>query len=403
MFVEVGLFLLGVINNLPYVMVNSAARNIVESFGEENMIGLVFGANVLLSFVVKSINAFFLLNVPYKIRYIVTGCLMLLGLFGVAFAMEFGLAIVCIAIVGASEAFGGNVTLGYLTWFPSPMVNAWSCGTGIAGVLGSSIFVILGCAIGHHGSGKTKEIYKLTKVAFLLISPLVLVYWLAYFAVVKRPTQLSETSECIPKELSVIKEEDELYNTNSADESKPILNKPVSQADESTKRKFLRCLHRILWLGTNLCLVYTFAYVAQGCAAKVRPKRGYNAGCPELYESLQLCYQAGVFLSRSSAQIVRIRQVQLLTLVQFLNVLLWIVDVHYKFLPVACLPVLMVIVGLLGGASYVNTFYTVLHDQEFPHDDKEMCVNIAGIFIDIGIVAGAGLETILFTTILKHD
>ena len=41
----------------------------------------------------------------------------------------------------------------------------------------------------------------------------------------------------------------------------------------------------------QLCAVYLFEYIAQGCAAKVRPKKEYNIGCPELYASLSLCYQ----------------------------------------------------------------------------------------------------------------
>jgi len=44
----------------------------------------------------------------------------------------------------------------------------------------------------------------------------------------------------------------------------------------------------------QLCAVYLFEYVAQGCAAKVRPKIEYNIGCPELYAGLSLCYQVTI-------------------------------------------------------------------------------------------------------------
>ncbi|KAK3756838.1 hypothetical protein RRG08_048884 [Elysia crispata] len=405
----VGLFLMGAINNLPYVIVNSAASNIAESFDEKNLVGVVFGANVALSVVVKSLNAFVLLNVSYKIRYIANGCLMLIGLFGVAYALNFGFAIACIAIVGASAAFGENVTLGYLSWFPSLMVNAWSSGTGMAGVLGSTIYIIFGCTVGH-GSGKTKQLHNLTKTAFLLTSPVVLVYWLAYFVVVKRPerpqaARVQDPPEQLhrPGDPSVMEDEDGLYAINIVDDAAPLIDKAATRTEESMGRRILRCLRLILWLGINLCLVYIFEYVARGCAAKVRPTREYNVGCPELYAALQLCYQAGVFVSRSSVQMFRIRRVEILTVFQLVNMILWIVDVHYKFLPVACLPALMIFVGLLGGASYVNIFYSLIHDEEFAQEDRELCVNLVGLFINLGIVAGTGLETVLFTTILKHD
>lgn len=92
----IGLFLLGSINNLPYVIVTSAAKTIADSFGKKNDVGLVFGANVALSVIVKAINGLFLLKVPYWIRYVVNAMLMIIGLIGVAFAFDFWFALVCI-------------------------------------------------------------------------------------------------------------------------------------------------------------------------------------------------------------------------------------------------------------------------------------------------------------------
>jgi hypothetical protein len=42
---------------------------------------------------------------------------------------------------------------------------------------------------------------------------------------------------------------------------------------------------------------------------------------------------------------------------------------------------LMVYVGLLGGASYVNIFYLLLHDPKITQRDKELAVNITGASI----------------------
>ena len=57
---------------------------------------------------------------------------------------------------------------------------------------------------------------------------------------------------------------------------------------------------------------------------------------------------------------------------------------QYKFMPVAILPSLMVFVGLLGGASYVNIFYLLLHDDQYPEKDRELCINITALFITFG-------------------
>ena len=47
-----------------------------------------------------------------------------------------------------------SVALGYLRLFPSKLVNAWSSGTGMAGVLGSVIYIIFGCVVGAGGENQ---------------------------------------------------------------------------------------------------------------------------------------------------------------------------------------------------------------------------------------------------------
>lgn len=57
---------------------------------------------------------------------------------------------------------------------------------------------------------------------------------------------------------------------------------------------------------------------------------------------------------------------------------------QYKFIPVYLLPALMIYVGLLGGASYVNIFYLLLHEEKYPEEDREFCINITSLFITGG-------------------
>jgi hypothetical protein len=44
----------------------------------------------------------------------------------------------------------------------------------------------------------------------------------------------------------------------------------------------------------------------------------------------------------------------------------------------------MIYVGLLGGASYVNIFYILLNNSKYPEKDRELCINIAALFITVG-------------------
>ncbi|XP_063400661.1 battenin-like [Mytilus trossulus] len=393
----IGFFLLGSINNLPYVIVTSAANTIADSFDQRNNVGVVFFANVALSVIVKSVNGFLLLKVSYGLRIVANAILMLIGLFGVAFAFDFWFAIVCIVFVGASAAFGENVALGYLRLFPSKFVNAWSSGTGMAGVLGSTIYIIFGCAVGA-GGDNTAKLKNLTKYAFLLTSPVVVVYLIAYFWIIKIPPE----SENLTKDDSDIQKEKQRL-LDSEDGELDEISESVEPVEESALKRILRCFKLVMWVSLNLAAVYMFEYVAQGSAAKVRPKSEYNKGCPELYASLSLCYQAGVFVSRSSVQLFKIKRIEVLSVLQLINMIVWLTDVHTKFIPVYLLPAYMIYVGLLGGASYVNIFYLLLNDDKYPTNDRELCINIAALFITVGIVSGTAVETLLFQTALKND
>lgn len=409
----IGLFILGSINNLPYVIVVSAAKTIADSFDERNQVGLVVGANVALSVVVKFGNTFFCLKTKYWIRYVLNAVIMLIGLFGVAYAFSFWFALVCIVFVGASAAFGENVALGYLRLFPSTLVNAWSSGTGMAGVLGAGIYIIFGCVVGAGGEN-TEKLKSLTKYAFLLTTPFVVLYMISYFFIIKPPRSEDEVEDVPPQSGNV---QDSGEEGETGEDRRPLMHDAVSgdeqvfeapaerlkTYEEPMCRKIFRCFKITSWLSFNLCAVYLFEYIVQGCAAKVRPKSEYNIGCPELYAALSLCYQAGVFVSRSSVQLLRIQRVEVLTILQGINMFIWLFDVHYKFMPTSILPAVMIYVGLLGGASYVNIFYRLLHDDIYPDKDRELCINIVAIFITLGIVLGTVSETILFNTVLKTD
>eukprot|EP00051_Salpingoeca_urceolata_P005872 m.78288 g.78288 ORF g.78288 m.78288 type:complete len:201 (+) comp14578_c0_seq4:219-821(+) len=130
----IAFFLLGTVNNLTFVIINSAAKTIVRDYHKESLIGLIPWASVALSFVARGANTLLLDRATYAQRIIANAVLMVVGLLGVAFANSFWLSLVAILISGASSSFGESCTLGYLRLYPSTLVNAWSSGTGMAGV-----------------------------------------------------------------------------------------------------------------------------------------------------------------------------------------------------------------------------------------------------------------------------
>ena len=143
----IGFFILGTINNLSYVIVNSSALVLAASFGKANLVAVIPWANVGFNFLIKGINTFFLVNVSFHWRFTVNGLLMILGLLGISFAPNFYMVIACILIIGLTAGFGESISLEYLQKFESRLVNAWGSGTGFAGVLGASLYILFTCIV----------------------------------------------------------------------------------------------------------------------------------------------------------------------------------------------------------------------------------------------------------------
>ena len=54
---------------------------------------------------------------------------------------------------------------------------------------------------------------------------------------------------------------------------------------------------------------------------------------------------------------------------------------------------------LYVGASYVNIFYMIRSDGRYPTADRELCTNIAAMWITLGILVGALFQLGFFETI----
>jgi hypothetical protein len=68
----------------------------------------------------------------------------------------------------------------------------------------------------------------------------------------------------------------------------------------------------------------------------------------------------GVFLSRSSVNIIAIRHVWIFAILQLLNFAFFFCEAVFQFLPSFWLMIFLVLFeGLLGGATYVNAFYHI--------------------------------------------
>jgi len=58
-------------------------------------------------------------------------------------------------------------------------------------------------------------------------------------------------------------------------------------------------------------------------------------------------------------------------------------------MPMGGLIPIMLWVGFMGGAAYVNVMYLVVNSDKLPKKKKELAVNIVSIFNDIGVLTAS--------------
>jgi hypothetical protein len=160
-------FILGLVNNMGYVVVNSAAKSLADGFGKSNLIGAVVWSNVAFGIGVRFLNAFVLLHTRVSARVMVACGLLVLGCSGLALGTQvsFWMCLVAVVSVGCFSSLGESVLLGYLRSFDPRLMGAWSSGTGMAGIGGTLSYLLFKSVVGLDNM-----------VIFLIQAPFVIVY-----------------------------------------------------------------------------------------------------------------------------------------------------------------------------------------------------------------------------------
>jgi len=99
---------------------------------------------------------------------------------------------------------------------------------------------------------------------------------------------------------------------------------------------------------------------------------------------------------------VKIKRIEIITILQGLNVVLWLWIAKFKLVNAYIQFALMVYVGLLGGASYVNVYYLILNDRVMNKKDRELAVNMTAIGVTLGITLASVCILGLNFTFLKN-
>lgn len=366
-FIAFGLF--GLINNILYVVILSAAVDLV---GSSTPKALVLLTDIIPAFLVKLIAPFVFEWIPYTTRLWMLVGLSVGGMLIIALSGETDVSTKIFGILFASLSSGiGEVTFLQLTHFydEKQAIGGFSTGTGGAGLLGSFVFLLL------------TNILRLEVWVSLLM-----------FAIV--PFGLAVTYFVVLPKL-------QSYSRLPGDPDGSVQNCSFRPQNENRTRNLQghvsATLAKIRPLVTPymvpLFTVYVSEYVInQGIA----PTLTFDLGeLPawlfksnrDIYVVYGFLYQLGVFVSRSSINFgYRFRHLYRMSLLQLLNVGICICQSVWEvpLLSIWLVCVLVFYEGLLGGLLYANTFLSV--SEEVPKDRREFSMGAVGVSDSFGIV-----------------
>uniref|UniRef100_A0A671FZ43 Battenin n=1 Tax=Rhinolophus ferrumequinum TaxID=59479 RepID=A0A671FZ43_RHIFE len=365
-----GFWLLGLCNNFSYVVMLSAAHDILRhqrAPGNQSLVdpdplpaphsnssrfdcnsistAAVLLADILPTLVIKLLAPLGLHLLPYSPRVLVSGACAAGSFILVAFSHSVVTSLCGVVLASISSGLGEVTFLSLTAFYPRAVISWWSSGTGGAGLLGALSYLGLTQA----GLSPQHTLLSMLGVPALLLA--------SYFFLLTSPEPQDPGGE----EEAERAARQPLMSSEAPEESKPDASPTLSLQERWTVFKVRRVAVFELLFFRNTSLSHA-----------------------QQYRWYQMLYQAGVFVSRSSLRCFHIRFIWALALLQCLNLAFLLADVVLSFLPSIYFVFLIILYeGLLGGAAYVNTFHNIALETSDRH--REFAMAAACVSDTLGI------------------
>jgi len=370
---------LGLCNNYAFVIMLSAAHDILSNDFQANSTdpvpppvgnntrdcnpvstGAILLADVIPSLTTKLVTPFLLTHT--RSRVVVVILLSSASFLLVSFSTAQWQAFLGVIFASFSGGLGEVTFLQYSSRYHRNVVSTWSSGTGASGLLGAVSYAAITSA------GITPR----TTVLLMLVVPIMMS--VTFFFI------LEHTQSIVHRPSLVVQ-------SNDSDMEYLIPQEQVQTSIPNSKWRIVKriAVRFILPLG----LVYLCEYfINQGIFELVYFKQIWLDHHSQ-YRWLQVDYQLGVFISRSSVNLFPIKSIWFLAAFQFINVLVLSFEAVYLFIPSIWIVFSLVLFeGFVAGAAYVNTFYQVA--QESLPEEKAFSMGIVSLGGSIGVsIAGA--------------
>uniref|UniRef100_A0A0N5AMN0 Battenin n=1 Tax=Syphacia muris TaxID=451379 RepID=A0A0N5AMN0_9BILA len=419
---ELAFWILGLCNNFAYVVMLSAAEDILsvsksEFKGSKNTdkclvwtskyffqpftdhryctqisTGAVLLANIIPSWIIKMLAPFFLNRLAFSIRHWIIVSLQTASFVIVANCNSVNVGLVGVVVASLSSGFGEVTYFSLASYFPNYVVAAWSSGTGAAGISGA-IFYAAFTDSNILGLSPKSTLLCMLGVPVLFFSSYDI--FTLYHYLLLLPRTVHRVQLTLPSSYLIPVEGD------GVDASR-TLRRSFTQ-----KMKIGKSLWKFM---IPLSTVYFGEYFINQGLVVFDCNSSFNMSPERQYRWYQVLYQIGVFISRSSSQYISLKS----TLIPFLSILqvnknfpfvtMVLNSLHFQLINTGLFfwnavsqftPHIIIIFaivfyeGLLGGAAYVNTF-TAIH-KTVNQSDKEFSLAFAAMSDSFGIVLSAFL------------
>jgi len=388
----------GSINNLTYCVISGASQSLVRHFRMQSQVAVLTMSMTGFSLMTAVVSTRFLIQLRFYTRVLLVlfMCTATYAGMAVASTMEgaagFVVAVLFSCVAGGQQVIGEVTNLAFLKAFPPELIGAWGAGTGISGILGGGIYVLLSGLLGLSNM-----------VIFGLMLPTALPYWAAFHYLHREATRGKEGANLakVVGGTSSLTRVGGDFGPREQLQPSEVMVAPATLANIQTA---FRCSGFIMF---NLVAVYVLEYaVFPGLA-----DRETLCSSKEWYATMWMCYNIGVMMSRLSVAIFRIERVWLITILQLTNVVGWFAEVYSGRIRDALpeehglyiMAAWMIIVGLCGGATYGNCMYLFNNKEGIPENIRELGVNLAMMMSNVGIATITLSFSLLDNTVLAKS
>ncbi|XP_028670734.1 battenin isoform X2 [Erpetoichthys calabaricus] len=393
-----GFWILGLCNNFAYVIMLSAAHDILSKQGAGSnstqptpapvptrnssnssrydcnslSTAAVLLADILPTLVIKFTAPFYIHLIPYGFRVLICIFTAAASFLIVSFSTGVWMSLFGVVFASISSGLGELSFLSLTAFFDSSVIGGWSSGTGGAGIFGALSYSAL-----TQGGLSPRD----TLLVMLIVPALMMA---SYFCLLVRPPSLPQW-----------KKKDDGY-FRSSEVRRPLLedeepNNDVREAVDLSFTEKLSIIRGLLKFIVPLAVVYFAEYFINQCLFELLYFPQVPLRHSEQYRWYQTLYQAGVFVSRSSLMCVQIRRIWLLALLQCVNMVFLLFAVYYQFIPSVYIVFIIIFYeGLLGGAGYVNTFNNI--SRESTKDRREFAMGAASVADTLGIALSGAIS-----------